>query len=467
MLLCAVEFRSHRYQRASDVAARTLRCMGWSERQRWQGLQAILLPDSTAWWTNRSWSQQDSLAQWFWWSVDPTPTTLVNERLLEHITRVVEADFYFAVPHLGKTGDRTDRGEIWLRYGEPRMQFRMYGREHGIWRWIYAPERGRARGALFDFVDVYHNDDYLRHRRGAGADYSFPQVFEVVPAATRLAFPAPPGGMQYQMRYFRGRQGRTAVEIAFAVESDDAWQGLDLEAAGWRGPGDRAAHRRSYLPRAQMIPLADGRLLGRVRFEVPSEHLMLGLQAQPSQRSTATVVAPGPRWLAMGRDTLDVLDLNGPQLGISDVVLAYDIREMPGGAFDFGGLRVVPRVDARIESTTLNLYFEIYPSQDVLQHPRPIAVHYRVRARSSESFRFWDQFEAGARRRWDPSRLPVVEASYDVSPHGPIERQWLRLDLGALERGPYELRIEIDDGMTGETATRVIPFLLAQDAINP
>jgi GWxTD domain-containing protein len=461
MLLAAVEFRARRVERANEVAARTMRCMGWSERERWVGLQSILLPDSTGWWADRSWAQQDSLAHWFWWSVDPTPTTLVNERFLEHITRVVESDFYFEVPHLGKSGDRTDRGEIWLRYGEPRIQMRLYGRDRPVWRWIYGAERGRDRGAFFDFADVYHNDDYQRVRRRAGSDFAVPQVFEVVPAATRLEFPSPPGGMDYQMRYFRGAPGRTAVEIAFAVQPDSDWDGLALEAAGWRGPEDRAAYHRSFLSQPQMYPLADGRLLGRLRFEVPAEALVLGLQAQPERRTAGLLSVPARPWVAMGRDTLDVEDLQAPELSISDVILAYDIRETAGGgAFDFDGLQVMPRVDARIESSELNLYFEIYPSRDILQHPRAIAVRTGVRARPPESFGFWNQFKPGARRRWDPDRMPVVEASYDFVPHRAIEQQALHIDLSVLERGPYELRVELEDATTGEWAGRVIPFLL-------
>ena len=208
MLLTAIEYRAQRYDRAAEVAQRALRCMDWSERRRWVGLQAILLPDSTGWWEDRTPAQQDSLAQWFWWAADPTPTTLVNERLLEHLTRVVEADFYFSVPTVGQQGSTSERGEIWLRYGEPKMVFRVFGQEHPAWRWIYGAVGASDRGAFFDFVDPYLNDNFLRVRRGARADFAYASAIDVTSHASRLHFRGPPSGWRYQMRFFRGSAER-------------------------------------------------------------------------------------------------------------------------------------------------------------------------------------------------------------------------------------------------------------------
>jgi len=164
----------------------------------------------------------------------------------------------------------------------------------------------------------------------------------------------------------------------------------------------------------------------------------------------------------VGRDTLAVEDLNTPHLALSDILLAYEIGEATGGPFDVGDKKVIPRIDARIASHDLNLYFEIYASEDIWRAGRPIVVRYAVRPRPAR-FGFWDQFKPGARSRWDPERLPTVEAAYDFEPHRPVETQSLRIDLSVLERGPYELRIELEDVVTGQVASRIVPFLLTSD----
>jgi len=55
----------------------------------------------------------------YWRMHDPDPATEVNERLVEHIARVVFADLHFSVPRLNKPGSQTARGEVLIRYGMP------------------------------------------------------------------------------------------------------------------------------------------------------------------------------------------------------------------------------------------------------------------------------------------------------------------------------------------------------------
>ena len=210
-----------------------------------------------------------------------------------------------------------------------------------------------------------------------------------------------------------------------------------------------------------MVQLPDGLLLGRMRFEVPSEKLVFGLQVRPANAAVDGEASPNAAWIAMGRDTVDIEDLHGDRLAISDIMLAYEIVELGGGAFDMGGIQVQPRVDARIRGEQLKLYFEVYPSKDLLASPRAIVVRYTVRPRAPENFGFWEQFKPGARNRWDPSELPSVRATYSFVPKRSIEPQHLHVDLSVLDRGPYELLVELQDPDSSETASRVIPFLLA------
>lgn len=65
---------------------------------------------------------------YLWKRDDPDPATPVNERLVEHLTRVSFADFNFSVPRLGRPGSETTRGEVYCRYGRPvRWYFDPFG----------------------------------------------------------------------------------------------------------------------------------------------------------------------------------------------------------------------------------------------------------------------------------------------------------------------------------------------------
>ena len=55
----------------------------------------------------------------FYAIVNPLYLTGVNERELEHYARLAWADLQFGTPEAGLRGWDTDRGRIWVRYGEP------------------------------------------------------------------------------------------------------------------------------------------------------------------------------------------------------------------------------------------------------------------------------------------------------------------------------------------------------------
>ena len=54
----------------------------------------------------------------FWESLDPTPGSATNERLLDHVLRMNEANWRFSAGKRRK-GIDTDRGRILVQYGPP------------------------------------------------------------------------------------------------------------------------------------------------------------------------------------------------------------------------------------------------------------------------------------------------------------------------------------------------------------
>ena len=88
-----------------------------------EGRRTLLLVDSllAKYWEDRGREDPVALAleiERFWLERDPTPTTLVNERLLEHWKRITDARILFA--HNRSSPFRTDdRGVFHVKYGPP------------------------------------------------------------------------------------------------------------------------------------------------------------------------------------------------------------------------------------------------------------------------------------------------------------------------------------------------------------
>jgi GWxTD domain-containing protein len=61
---------------------------------------------------------RDKFLKVFWKRLDPTPTTLLNEKLIEHIRRMRYADNNFSGAHK-QEGYDTDKGRVYVKYGGP------------------------------------------------------------------------------------------------------------------------------------------------------------------------------------------------------------------------------------------------------------------------------------------------------------------------------------------------------------
>ena len=476
LLLAAIDYHLKRFDEAQAQMDAALACMSPRERESWIGLQPLLHPDSLGAYKMRQAAGRDSLCRTYWWGRDPTPTSLVNERLVEHVCRAVEADLYFGVSWLDRPGRGTDRGEIYQRYGPPALARRIPEFSSPTWEWRY-----RSRGdydVVIRFTDSFLNGDFLRWRRGVWSDFIEPEVMEKSPTHTSLVFATPPRGWKHVVRQFRGSQGRTALEIAYEFEALEGIEALNVEAAGWRGPGDLAQRSRSSVRRSSLYSDGD-RQLGRLRFELAPEPLTLGLELAALQRlehappDSGGGVAPpdsaaAPRfripWRAMGRDTLELVRYDSGTIMMSDLLLAHEVRDGRGGLFDMGGVIAVPRVDTKIEEELLHLYFEVYPTERAVREQTAVAVRYEVRRLPPRTWTFWEQFQPDFHRRLDAQQLPVVQATFTFLPATELEPQQLSIDLSALDPGPYDLVVELVDTATGESTRRHAAFDYARRA---
>ncbi|OGU75142.1 MAG: hypothetical protein A2V93_02345 [Ignavibacteria bacterium RBG_16_34_14] len=102
----------------------------------------------------------------FWNARDIEPSTVRNEFYLEYLKRIEVSNQQFAA--LGKKGWETDRGRIFLKYGEPseieRFPNQIDSKPYEVWR--YNEIEG---GVIFVFADLTNFSDYqLIHSTARG-----------------------------------------------------------------------------------------------------------------------------------------------------------------------------------------------------------------------------------------------------------------------------------------------------------
>ena len=85
------------------------------EQEVYRDLSHVAPPEELAAWEAATGPERDAFWQAFWNERDANPTTIENERLVEHYRRVMYARIHFSE----KQYPYDRRGEIYVRYGEP------------------------------------------------------------------------------------------------------------------------------------------------------------------------------------------------------------------------------------------------------------------------------------------------------------------------------------------------------------
>jgi GWxTD domain-containing protein len=460
LLLTAIEYRAKHLAAGAAILDSTLACLTPAARDSLLDPRVLMPPDS-AFCRGCTPAQRDSAVTAFWWSLDPTPTGTRNERFVEHVARLVEADFWFDVPRYKRVGRSTDCGEVLLKYGWPNEMWKKTSNLGWSWSWRYTEDVPTPQ--IIIFINEYAPLCYRRLRRDTESDFMYPELLDILAQRTRLDFGPKPRGWREVVRLFRGEAGRTAVELAYGFETGPELDSLHVDAAAWRGPGSAAGTWSRGVPLADLHHIDDRHVIGRLRFEVPSEKLELGLQVLAAGQDSVQRRPGIPMWAWMGRDTLAIAPYAAGSFGLSDLMLAHVLRHpAQGGAFDFGGIVAVPRVDSEITTGELNLYFEIYPGEELLRARRTLTVTYRVQALPPTKWRFRAQFDPAIRARSD--RPTYVESRFVLEAKRAVEKQALHIDVHALEPGDYALTVEVRPSGKTPRLSRTADFSIPRPA---
>ncbi len=113
-----------KFRQAASEYQLAKQLMSPSEKEALESIATILTPEQRKQSELIADSEKSLLHKSFWTSKDPFYLTDVNERELEHFSRVAYANLRFSRPEKNIEGWQMDRGKVYIRYGKPDYKYR-------------------------------------------------------------------------------------------------------------------------------------------------------------------------------------------------------------------------------------------------------------------------------------------------------------------------------------------------------
>ncbi len=371
----------------------------------------------------------------FWFGKDPLYLTSVNERLLEQCRRVAYANLRFSDPTHGREGWQTDRGQVYIRYGDPRVRFMKDPARGRKEIWDYGPFT-----AVF-FKTVSWDSWLFRMARLGNKRLTLEQLVKAVPDVYEhpLQYDAP-----YQTAQFRHNDGTTHVEVYYALPDENVRHAL----SGGNGNAEVDVRQALFLFNSEWDTVSHNVVsveqMPRVAYESTEEGFLLAAER--------VVLAPGPYFLAgeaedratkrVGtfRERLRVRSFGQDTLEISSLLMARRIKMRENAPYGRGQFAVLPNpLQVCRRKGHAWFYFEIYN----LSRDDYGATHYRI----SYQMQFLPDGAAGSSTAdW------TTAVSYSYRGGRDWEPRHLRVDMDGASTGLRAFQVVVEDLHTGRKA---------------
>ena len=405
----------------------------------------------------------------FWKVSNPLLLSEYNERLLEHYSRMAYSNLYFSVPKLGIEGWKTDRGEVYLRYGEPlkKTKIRPYISNSGFMTaksdiWNYD-------GFELSFDDYAMNGDFKlswergnSERFGSGLRsniFSFELFGKIKEEAIQLYKPK---GKQFNINlgiysfvnFSDGRKNSTDSYLAYEIPVRDStgkitgtYEPFETGLFIFDRMFNPVFEKRSLslAPRIKSI-LDDNRnrdKIETIKFTFPADTVSFAFEARKQKDSSFF-----SNHSLLGRKTIKEGELN-----LSDLVLASAIsvsEEIPG-AVKRDDYYIMPRINAAFKNNEeIYLYYEAYNLSKREDNLNDFEQIITVQEHKEEQ-------EGGGLKKlvlklsealFGESNKLSLSSSYRTAETNC--RQYIQLDLSKLSPGRYDLIVEVFDKITGK-----------------
>ena len=457
-LVCGMLYTRHKeFDKAQSAFSSAFLLMEERERHPYEDIAPLLSRDDRELYLSSSPTKREDWARRFWAENDPTPATDLNERRLEHFTRVLVADWTLSDERRDSRGSETDRGAAMIRFGLPdKKLYDLGGGTSGGWIvWQYLLPKGS--------FNLYFNDEFLN------GDYHFP-ISDFYGEASVAMLNSIPQRYEYPIKFApfpigveiverRGAEERTRLEFSIAIPDSLAkaksptWDlfitFFDME---WtRFSRDRVTFRPDSLP---VIEKRNGRFL-------VCNYSMEILPRQLSSTCVLEVVLDKDLRKGTRKYPIDIRDMYGRSLKLSSIKLTIP---QPGGSCS----TVLDPIPSYREKGRLCLMYEVYNLKLDDRNESRYRLIYSIRNPAPDDDASAASLQKTFAYMWSSMKgerdkaKPYIESSIEQRAQASMVSDNLQIDISALEKGTYMLYLGVEDLVTGMTAAESRTFTVSE-----
>ncbi|MBW7996215.1 MAG: GWxTD domain-containing protein [Candidatus Glassbacteria bacterium] len=461
----------------------------------------------------------------FWGRKDPTPTTVRNERLVEHYRRLryVRKEYYSAL----RPG-YDERGRVYIKHGEPDQKTSLSGN----WAirdnisWLYS--KNRSNPLMYHFVSrvnyyrmAYSLEEALipdieseMSMGGRNVEELFRSRAEIHPKYDQLANEVhnfQGGSFEYARRTYLQdlfhdellltERGFTEGEVTETYEHEFEEEPMNFYyfPVSLKGPDTLSALGVYFGLPTDQIKVPDP--FGTVEVPVELEVVLYDSWWQEVQRTTVSKTYRVPNFIpsrdAMIPDLLSMQIAPGyyhmaarlkqtrtnlmqiyksnfyvdsyrseDSLSLSDLILATSVVEdNQPSKFNLRGHRITPLPSSSFKSDMpVYVYYELYNLVPDSTGTKHIKVDYLVSSSSrdlSTARRIINTLGRFIGVRNEVGKV-VTTFEHDISRPGNIDPIYISIDASAYVDGQYNLLVTTEDMVSGQVSTKDVTFIISK-----
>ena len=455
LLAGTAALRLRRFALASEEFSNALHVMDRDERNFYEDISFLLPEESRELYLSSSDQKRDEWNKRFWMENDPTPSTSVNERHMEHYSRIFMADMLFSVPKLNLVGAHSDRGRAYIRFGPPDSISIDMGSslEGSSLTWYYKNE---DEPLMFTFMDEFLN-----------GNYHFPISERTGEINAELASTAPPlyihpvklrKAIIYSSLFQRKASGcLTALEhsLAFPTNKENIPSRLEVTYTIFDGQYNRIKSQ-SLIFSTDTLPtiIREGKMYDVISFSdsiAPFEgRLLEAIEVKDARDSLKGIV----------KENFDLIKTCEAKPALSTIKLSIPQEGICTGILD--------PIPSYKEGGNLCIEYRIYNLKKGSDRMSRYAITYSIKniekitGLYAKGLKGTIIYVLRKLKTKDLSNT-IVSSSFERSISSDNSTDRLKINTKGLKPGPYELTITVKDLVAGRTAERETTFKILKE----
>ena len=446
LLLATIHLHFKKFDLAQHAFDSAFELMPESEREAYEDISLIIPSNLRDLYRSSSPAKRSEWNRKHWIEHDPTPSTEINERRLEHYRRVFLATEIFTDERLALDGMTTDRGNALIKFDLPdKKYYDLGGLMSGGWIvWEYKLAHQSFR--LF-FHDEFLNGNYhfpIMDSRGEmsvaimdniAQGYDFPTDYKTIPISADVAL-------------FRGSSGRTRLEFSIGLPASVTGS-QKLEWSIVQTIFD-PEWNRIYLNTTEVLPETLDTMI-----KLGEEILVhpFWVETLPRYLDCTCVIEVVNNEMSLKgtwRHSFEIRDLFGKSLKLSSIM--FTLPDEKGLCSDM--LDPIPVYD-RYEGLCMS--YQIYNLERAADNMYRYRLTYSImNPKDTEEGSglektlayMWSSITGG-----NDEENPYISSTLEQSTSRSLVIDRLNIELEALERGRYLLVLEVEDLVSGQTAS--------------